>query len=281
MPPSASRATSMAELAVELSDHHRVPFMTWDFLGGAGATAVVTGREGGVSEGPYRSLNLGLHVGDDEAAVLENRSRVLASIGAGLDDLVVAEQVHGCRVGIVERRDAGRGAHGLRDAIPSTDALVTTERGLVLAILVADCAPVVLFDPEAGVLGAVHAGWRGATAGVLEAAVTAMAELGARAERMLAGVGPAVAPGRYEVGEDVVHACTEHFGSAEPWARPGRPGHWWFDLPGVVGHALRLAGLGEEQIVDCGRSTGAAGPFYSFREEGTCGRFALLARIEP
>jgi polyphenol oxidase len=281
MPPSASRATSMAELAVELSDHHRVPVMTWDFLGGSGATAVVTGREGGVSEGPYRSLNLGLHVGDDEAAVLENRRRALASIGAALDDLVVAEQVHGCGVGIVGGGDAGRGAFGLQDAVPSTDALVTTERGLVLAILVADCAPVVLFDPEAVVLGTVHAGWRGSTAGVVEATVAAMSQLGARTDRMLAGVGPAVAPDRYEVGEDVVRACTGHFGSSEPWARAGRPGHWWFDLPGVVGQALRRAGLRDEHIVDCGRSTGAAGPFYSFREEGTCGRFALLARIEP
>jgi YfiH family protein len=281
MPPSASRATTRADATGELSDRDGITLMTWGRLASCGVEAVVTGRDGGVSTGPYRSLNLGLHVGDDDGAVLENRRRALGALGAGLDQLVVADQVHGIGATVVTGVDAGRGARKAADALAATDALVTAESGVVLAVLVADCAPVVLFDPDARVLACVHAGWRGALGGVVESALGAMTGLGARTERILAGIGPAVDPDRYEVGGDVVDACLAHLGGTEPWARPGRPGHWWFDLPGVVEEVLRRAGLRDDHIAGCGRFTGPPGPFYSYRAEGTCGRFALLARVTP
>jgi polyphenol oxidase len=281
MPPSASRATTKIEAPGGLADRDGIAVMTWGLLGGYGLDAVVTARIGGVSTGPFRTLNLALHVGDDDRAVLENRRRALASIDARLDELVVAEQVHGTRATVVTRDDAGRGARAEADAIAATDVLVTAEPGLVLAILVADCAPVVIFEPEAGVLACVHAGWRGTLAGVVESAMASMAALGARPQRMVAGIGPAIGQDRYEVGEDVLAACPEHLGPAGQWARPGRPGHWWFDLPGVVREVLRRAGLSDAHIAGCGWSTGTPGPFYSYREERTCGRFALLACIRP
>ncbi|MGH9091394.1 MAG: polyphenol oxidase family protein, partial [Acidimicrobiales bacterium] len=152
----------------------------WPALDALGVDAVVTTRHGGVSTGPYGSLNLGLHVGDDPAAVVENRRRAAAAIGAALGDLVVAEQVHGSAATVVGREARGRGTLDAGDAVPATDALVTAAPGTVLVTLVADCVPVVLFDPAARVLATVHAGWRGTAGRVVAAAVDAMTALGAR-----------------------------------------------------------------------------------------------------
>jgi len=243
--------------------------------------ALVTSRDGGVSTGPYASLNLALHVGDDPTAVLENRRRASASLGATLEDMVVAEQVHGDRVAVVGATDRGRGARSLGEAVPGADALVTTEPGLVLCVLVADCAPVVLVDPRAGVLGCAHAGWRGALNGVLETTIGSMTSLGARPDEMMAGIGPTIAGHRYEVGEEVAQAAQRRLGSTTTLIRASSPGHWWFDLSGTVGTILRRAGLPENSISIAGADTGPPGPYFSARAEGRCGRFALLARLRP
>ena len=145
-----------------------------------GIDAAVTARSGGVSSGPYATLNLSLSVGDDPASVLENRRRLAAAFGARLEDFVFARQVHGAGVGVVGQPHAGSGAFGLGDAVAGVDALVTATPGVVLAILTADCLPIVLHDPVAGVLACVHAGWRGTVAGVTAAAVAAMRDLGSR-----------------------------------------------------------------------------------------------------
>ena len=154
--------------------------LAWPSLDALGVDAFVTTRHGGVSAGPYATLNLGLHVGDTEADVLVNRRRVAAALGADLGDFVFCNQVHGRRVAVVSAADRGRGALRLGDAVAVTDALVTTDPGTVLAILVADCVPIILVDPQAGVLACVHAGWRGTVAGVTGAALHAMQGLGAR-----------------------------------------------------------------------------------------------------
>jgi len=281
MSPSDSQVRTNAQNPTRLAENGGVEVLTWTAFDGTPLDAVVTTRAGGLSGGPYESLNLALHVGDGEAAVLENRRRALSVLDSDLGALVCANQVHGTRVSVVGSAERGRGSLAMTDAIPDTDALVTREPGLVLGVFVADCAPIVLFDPEAGVLGCAHAGWRGALGGVIEATIAAMGTLGADPGRTTAGIGPAISKARYEVGADVVAAATDHLGDADPFVRPARPEHWWFDLQGAAHSILIRAGLAADRISVAPIDTGPPGPFFSARAEGRCGRFALLARIRP
>jgi YfiH family protein len=254
--------------------------LTWPALAASGVEAVVTGRAGGVSTGPYESLNLSLGAGDDPANVLENRRRLAAGFGAGLGDFVFARQVHGAGVRVVGDADAGSGAVSQDDAIPDTDALVTTSPGVVLAILTADCVPIVLYDPVAGVLACVHAGWRGTVARIGGAAVATMDKLGASPGDIVAGLGPAIDPARYQVGPDVHDAVSAAFGAAaDAFIRPDpeAAGRWLLDLPSANRHVLREAGLGERNIHVTGTPTGRG--FFSDRAERPCGRLALIARL--
>jgi YfiH family protein len=290
--------------------------LTWPALDASGADAAVTARSGGVSSGPYASLNLSLNVGDDPRCVLENRRRLAASLGASPADFVFAGQVHQAGVRVVGEPDRGRGAFSLEDAIPGTDALVTTSPAVVLAILTADCVPIVLHDPVAGVLACVHAGWRGTAAGVAAAAVAAMQALGSRPPDVIAGIGPAIAPARYQVGPDVYQAVTRAFGSAASAVmRPDSvPGRWRLDLWAANRLALREAGVPDPQIHTTILPTGPTGPitpthptgpsspsdsstpagppspsspavpthpghFFSDRSARPCGRLALVARL--
>lgn len=247
-----------------------------------GVDAAVTGRRGGVSQGPYRSLNLGLHVGDDPVAVVENRRRAAGAFGARPRDLVVAAQVHGAGVAAVTDADRGRGAVSLDDALPGVDSLVTDRPGPVLVTLAADCLPLVLVDPAAGVLAAVHAGWRGLAAGVVESAVQAMAALGARPDRMVAGIGPAVAARTYQVSDEVAIAVRRRMDDAgDGVLAPDGPGHWLLDLPSAAHELLARAGVPTEAVHVAATATGAGGPFFSDREARPCGRFGLFARLRP
>ena len=244
-------------------------------LGVPGVEALLTKRSGGVSEGPYASLNLGLHVGDDTDRVLENRRRAAASMRADLSELIFMDQVHGGEVAVVGAQDAGRGSLSSEDAIPAADALVTTERGVVLAALVADCAPVLLCDPIAGVLGVAHAGWRGTVAGVTGATVQAMCELGANLSDLIGVVGPAISPGAYEVGTDVSQAFLD--AGYEP-AIHDHAGHLHADIAGANALALLYAGLSPENITLTSESSDDEA-FFSDRAARPCGRFGLLARL--
>jgi polyphenol oxidase len=258
-----------------------VTFLTWPELAESGVDARVTARAGGVSSGPYQSLNMSLAVGDDPAHVLENRRRAAAAFGAELDDFVFARQVHGAGVRVVGKADRGSGTLSQDDAIPDTDALVTTSPDVVLAILTADCVPIVLHDPVAAVLGCVHSGWRGTVARVGAAAVAAMRRLGSDPADIVAGVGPAIDPARYQVGPEVQAAVTGAFGdAARSCIRPdtGKDGRWLLDLWAANRIVLRNAGLREENIHVTTISTG--GEFFSDRAERPCGRLALLARLE-
>lgn len=237
------------------------------------ADAVVTRRHGGVSAGPYESLNLSMSVGDDPGAVLENRRRLAEAFRAAPGDFVFARQVHGTGVAVVDAQDRGRGAFGLDDAVADCDALVTADPEVVLAILTADCAPIALHDPVAGVLACVHSGWRGTAAGVAAAAVAAMAKLGADPARTIASIGPVIDPDRYQVGEDVYDA----FGGRFTRPDPGTPGRWLLDLRAANRQALSDAGLAERNIHMTGIATG--GDFFSDRARRPCGRLALAARL--
>ncbi len=256
--------------------------LTWPALDASGADAAVTARDGGVSAGPYATLNLSLGVGDDPARVLENRRRLAAAVGADPGDFVFARQVHGAGVRIVGDADRGSGAFRMDDAIAGTDALVTTSPGVVLAILTADCVPIVLHDPVVGVLACVHAGWRGTVARITAAAVVAMASLGSRPSDVIAGLGPAADPARYQVGSDVHHAVTQAFG-ASAFIHPdlAAPDRWLLDLRAANRHVLREAGLPDAQIHITDLPTGPAGNgrFFSDRAARPCGRLALVARL--
>jgi YfiH family protein len=256
-----------------------LPVLRWPEISSAGVEAVVTTRRGGVSSGPFRSLNLGLHVGDDAAAVAENRRRAAAAVGASSTDLVVGQQVHGNRVAVVTAADLGRGALDLSDALPEVDALITAVPGPVLVTLVADCVPILLVDPIARVLATVHAGWRGTAAGVTGTALEVMGELGADPSRMVAAIGPAVSPDTYRVGDDVAEALAAAVG--DEVLAPSGDGGWLVDLVEGNRRSLVARGVAAERIVTAGMATGNQGPFFSDREARPCGRFGLLARLRP
>jgi YfiH family protein len=266
--------------AWQLGARDSLPVATWPRLGALGLDVVVTTRHGGVSSGPYRSLNLGLSVGDDPDAVVENRRRAAGALAATLDDLVVARQVHGREVATVGAGDRGRGARTVHDAVADADVLVTAEPGPVLMTLVADCVPMVLYAPRQQVLACVHAGWRGTMARVVDAALAAMTAHGAPPTDVVAGIGPAVSPAGYVVGEDVVVAARGAFGGdlSDVVVADG-PGRWRCDLVTANRRLLVEAGVPAAGIDTAPVATGAGSPFFSDRAERPCGRFGLLARL--
>ena len=199
------------------------------------------GRPGGVSEGVWSSLNVGLRSGDDPARIAANRARAAAALGLAPERLVTARQVHGTKALTVTEPWPV-------DAAPEADALVTDRPGLLLGVLAADCGPVLFADPEAGVVGAAHAGWKGALAGVLEATVEAMIELGAAPGRITAVLGPCIAQPSYEVGPEFV----ARFVAADPdharfFAPDGERAR--FDLKGFVAAHLVAAGIGRVEVL--------------------------------
>ncbi len=194
-------------------------------------------RRGGVSEGPFASLNCSLSGQDRREAVLENRARAARAIGAPAA-LVGLSQVHGDVAVVVD-------APWLPGEGPRGDAMVTANPGVALGIVTADCAPVLFADAEAGVVGAAHAGWRGAVGGVLEATLVAMEGLGAARSRVVAAVGPCIGQASYEVAADLRDAVLAGSADDGRFFAPGRrAAHWQFDLAGYCAARLRAAGTG-------------------------------------
>ena len=265
-----------------LSRRGGLDVLTWPQFDGQGLEAIVTTRSGGLSEGPYATLNLGLHVGDDPERVVENRRRAAAAVGLGLADLVFCEQAHGREVVVVDQGHRGRGTESVGDAVQGTDALVTASPGIGLVVMVADCVPIVLFDPLARVLACIHAGWRGTVARVPDATLDVMGSLGAEAGRVLAGIGPAVPAARYQVGEEVTERARAGLGAiAEGAVRPDGKGRWLFDLWTANRRVLLEAGVPARNIALAAIGTGGGSPFFSDREARPCGRFAAIAALRP
>lgn len=215
-------------------------------------------RQGGVSTGIYASLNCGYGSNDDPASVRENRSRVAQVLGTDVDRLLTVYQVHSAEAVHVtapwERGDA-----------PKADAMATKVPGIALGVLAADCAPVLLVDPEARVVGAAHAGWKGALGGVVESVVALMETLGAKRSRIRAAVGPCIHQPAYEVGPEFRERFVQHLAdNVRYFASSSRPGHWQFDLPSYV--TARAAALGLD-AVDRLQACTYANPerYFSFR----------------
>ena len=226
---------------------------------GDGVGAGFTGRAGGVSGPPYDSLNLGGAVGDDPAAVLDNRRRAAAALGADPERIVFMRQVHGAEVAFADSTD-------LPDPV---DAVVTTVPGLALAVLVADCAPVLVADAAAGVVGAAHSGRPGTAAGVVPALVKAMCERGADPARMTAAIGPAACGRCYEVPESMRDEVAATVPAAYATTSKGTPG-----LDIRAGVAEQLASAGVARVTADARCTIEDPGLFSYRREGRTGRFA-------
>src|SRR5262249_56107152 len=189
-----------------------------------------------------------------------------------------APRVQGAAARIAPADDRGRGATARGGTVGDADALVTTDPDTVLAVLVADCVPIVLYDPRAHVLACVHAGWRGSVAGVAGTALGTMAILGAKAQDVIAGIGPAIGPDRYQVGDEVAQAARETFGDrASLVLRPDGPGRWLFDLWAANRLILGDAGGSGQHIHLAAVPTGAG--VFSDRAARPCGRFAAIARL--
>ncbi|MGV1684168.1 peptidoglycan editing factor PgeF [Sphingopyxis sp. NJF-3] len=244
----------------------------------AGVAHGFFGRRGGVSTGELASLNCGLGSGDDPALIAENRHRVADAILPGAA-LAGVYQVHGHRCVTI---DDATDLAARREA----DALATRTPGILLGILTADCVPILFADREAGVVGAAHAGWKGAIAGVAEATLDAMESLGARREAIAAAIGPCIGRASYEVDEAFVgrfladNPANEHFFAA------GRPGHAMFDIAAYV--AARLAGAGVGTVAIGGQDTCAEeADYFSYRraclrgENGYGRQLSVIGVKEP
>jgi hypothetical protein len=215
-------------------------------------------RRGGVSEGLFASLNCGFGSGDDRGKVAQNRALASSSLDVPADRLVTCHQIHGTEVITVERP-------WRYEESPRADAMVTAAPGIALGVLAADCAPVLFVDPAAKIAGAAHGGWRGALAGVMEATVAAMLRLGARAERIRAGIGPCIAQPSYEVGPEFRDSfLADAPANARFFTAARREGYFLFDLPGFI--AARLERLGLAAVERAHADTAADETrFFSYR----------------
>jgi polyphenol oxidase len=215
-------------------------------------------RSGGVSQGVYATLNGGVGSNDAPAHVAENRARMAAALGVAPDRFLTAYQIHSPdAVTVVEP--------WLNEDRPRADAMVTRTPGLALGISTADCGPVLFADGEARVIGAAHAGWRGALTGVLEATIAAMEKLGARRERIAVALGPMIRQPNYEVGPEFIARFREADPANDQFFAPSeRAGHAMFDLAGYAAARLKHAGI--TQIEDLGLCTYAEPErFFSYR----------------
>jgi YfiH family protein len=265
--------------------------------------AVMTTRQGGVSVAPWNSLNLGVHVGDNTTAVLENRRRVRKEGGLPSEP-VWLEQVHGTAVVVLEDMHAKPESGATAADRPRADAAVTSRPGVVCAIQVADCMPVLFAASDGSVVGAAHAGWRGLAGGVLEATVEAMRT---PPSQIVAWLGPAIGPQNFEVGDDVVEAfkraasvgsrdapfiaepsspsatpakASNYLAATEAAFTPRPNGKWLCDLYTLA--RLHLAALGITEVNGGGWCTVAdAARFFSYRRDGQTGRMAALVWINP
>ena len=240
-----------------------------------GVRALATTRRGGVSGAPWDSFNLGAHVGDDPQAVAANRALLRRELPA---EPVWLTQVHGTRC-----VDAATATPGIE-----ADASFTRRRGVVCAVLTADCLPVLLCDDNASVVGIAHAGWRGLAAGVIEATVAAMGEPG---ERLMAWLGPAIGPQAFEVGGEVRELFVANDAQAASAFAPAANGKWLCDIHQLARQRLHALGIDGPRrgvpVTQSGRITSAdsctlrdAENFFSYRRDGATGRMASLIWLE-
>lgn len=248
-----------------------VSYLTFDVFENAPLTAAVSCRDGGVSQGFFTSLNMGLHVGDDPSLVVENRKRFFDALGADSRTLINCSQVHGTHIEIVGKEDCGRGALSLDTAIPDTDGLITNEANVPITMNYADCTPLFFYDPK-GVIAVSHGGWRGTAGNIVGKTISMMEKkYGSKREDIRAAIGPAIGLECFEVGRDVIEAMKALFTDEEmkKLSCTKENGKFLFDLPGANHVLMRKAGIAEDHIEDCGICTYCHDDiFYSYRKAG-------------
>lgn len=243
------------------------------------ARGAFTTRLDGVSAEQWTSLNLGLHVGDNDKDVLANREFVSKQLGVSLDDWVCGEQVHGKNVAIVTDAHRGRGARSYADSIPATDALVTNKPGIVLATFAADCVPILLCDPVTKTIAAVHAGWKGTKSRIVEETIRVMREqFGVQPQDLLAAIGPSIDACCYEVDTKVFIPFIEEYPGGETFFTPNENEKWHLSLPQANHQILLESGVLQQNIERVGGCTACQTELYfSHRKEnGRTGRHAGL-----
>lgn len=248
-----------------------------------GVNVAFSTRHGGVSDGVYDSLNMGLHVGDRNELVLENRSRFLAVFEAQLDNVVCCQQVHGNVVTRVDRNDLGRGARQLSAAIPNSDAMITNERGLYLLSFYADCVPVYLYDPVNRAIGIAHCGWKGTMGRIaLHTLAALQKEYGTSAPEVQVFIGPGIGPCCFQIQPDLAEKVNAEFPSLHDIITYNDNESCNWDLQATNRKLLMEIGVQASHISTCEICTAChTDIFYSHRrEKGKTGRLGALIGLE-
>jgi len=244
-----------------------LPYITHGFFG----------REGGVSGGIYSSLNCRADENDSAENVAENKKRVLAKLGVPEATLQMLAQVHSDRVVVLENA-------GIISPAPQADAMVTAEKNIALGILTADCAPVLFADGQAQIIGACHAGWRGAKSGIAEKTLEAMEKLGAKRKNIIAAIGPCIGQDSYEVSAEFYENFLGDSQENKIFFTPGKPEHFFFNLPGYIKTRLEKFGLGSVEWLEKDTLPETNG-FFSFRRNTLAGiknygcQISVIARV--
>lgn len=243
-----------------------------------GLLVAFTGREGGVSSGPFSSLNLSYNVGDDRHAVSANRRRVSESLGIPLEAWILPQQVHGRSIAVTGQLEMGRGAEDHASGMPRTDGLVTVLRGVAIGVLTADCLPVAMVAPSGPGVSVAHAGWRGVLAGIVATAARKLAECtDSPLAELLVFIGPHIGPCCMETDSDVADRFLRTFG--QKVIRPSVGGKSLIDLESAVELQLCAAGIEKKNIFGAGACTLCGRGYFSHRASSTCGRQGGFAAV--
>jgi hypothetical protein len=236
-----------------------------------------SGRRGGVSEGAFSSLNLGLHVGDNPERVIANRERILSHFDLNIEDAVCAEQVHGTRVQRVSSLESGRGARLLTGTIAGTDALTTDQAELPLMLFFADCVPIIVVEPKKRIIAVAHAGWRGVYGNIVESTTAAMvSSWNLSPQNLFAFIGPSICGCCYEVSSEVMDAFKDRFMRFDGWRHENR-----INLVEIARLQLTASGISPQQIISADICTACRHQdYFSYRaDSGITGRHAAIAAI--
>lgn len=255
----------------------QAPLFITPFRFGAGVKHLISTRNGGYSQAPYASLNLGMHVGDNPGHVQKNRLLIARQLGIPATQLCFMEQVHGHTVAVIN--EAGQ-------TPPVADAMITNQKGIALCVLTADCVPLLFYAPQEPAVGVIHAGWRGLAQGIIAQTIRQMKETyGFLPQQLLVGIGPHISVRHYEVGEEVVTALQDSVPASfrdKVYIRKKESGRYHADLLAVARAQLMAEGVPEENIQCHAVCTYEANElFYSARREGVkSGRFASIIMLE-